>query len=102
MLKPPADRRRLHLDKKIGLDVIIGFVGLIITMFIYAMSQAQWKGGIDNQVQELKESDKRLDSDQKHTRDELTQKLDKLNEKQDQILILLGDPSSVRHRRDNQ
>lgn len=97
MLKLSPDRRRLHVDKKIGLDVIIAFAGLLVTMFIYAMAQAEFKGEVKDQIVTLKESDKRLDADQKHTRDEVMQKLDKLNERQEKILILLGDPSAVRN-----
>jgi hypothetical protein len=78
--------RGITVDKTIGLDVIISFAALLFTMVIYALTQAEWKGGTENRLKNLEATDIRIQNEQKDQKDEIIHRLDNIDRRFDELI----------------
>jgi hypothetical protein len=77
-----------RLDRRISLDVIIAALSLLGLACGYAISQARWQGTTETRIQNLEATDTRIIGDSKTQKEELTKRLDHMDEKLDRLLTV--------------
>ena len=79
--------RGWHLERRVGLDVIISTIMLLAAAVGYAMHIDSRQTTVEVEVRGLKESDARAVADARIQKDELTKKVDRIEEKLDRLLV---------------
>lgn len=84
----PQDRREnvWHLDRRIGLDVIISFLVMLFAGIAYVIHQDTRVTKVEDRASTLETADVRIEKALSVQKDDLVKKVDRIEDKVDQIL----------------
>lgn len=84
----PEDRREnvWHLERRIGLDVIISFLVMLFAGIGYVIHQDSRQTKVETRVDGLEQADLRITGDVKSQKDEVRSDLKAINEKLDRLI----------------
>jgi len=83
-----GDRRshKWHVDRTVGVDVILAFLLLLVTGIGYVVAHSKWEGHVDDTLSYLNEADKRHESNLNTQNEQILKRLDKFEEKLDKAI----------------
>ena len=82
----PHDRRGWHLERSIGLDVVIAFVALLFSGIAYIIHEDTRVTKVEDRATSLESADIRIEGSQKGIKDDLSRKVDRIEEKLDRLI----------------
>ena len=82
----PHDRRGWHLERSIGLDVIIAFLALMFSGLAYVIHEDTRVTKVEDRATALEQADIRIEKSVTVQKDDLVKKVDRIEDKVDQIL----------------
>lgn len=84
--EPEKERRGWHLERRIGLDVIISFLFLFLAGLGYVVRQDTRVTKVEDRATTLEAADVRIEGVQKTQRDEVRTDLKDINSKLDRLI----------------
>jgi len=84
--EPEKERRGWHLERRIGLDVIISFLVMVFAAIGYAIHQDARITKVEDRSTALESADVRIEGVQKVQRDEVRSDLKGINDKLDRLI----------------
>ena len=84
--KPEEERRGWHLERRIGLDVIISFLVIFFAGIGYVIHQDTRVTKVEDRATSLEEADKRIQKIQDDHKGEVRSDLKAINDKLDRLI----------------
>ena len=82
----PASYGGVTFDKRIGLDTLIAFATLFFVVVGVAVAQDRRVTITETQVKALETTDQRIETQQKSMQNDITKRLDRMEEKLDRLV----------------
>lgn len=82
----PGNYGGITFDKRIGLDTLIAFATLFVILLGVAIAQDRRVTITETQVKSLEATDARIESQQKSVQNDITKRLDRMEEKLDRLV----------------
>ena len=82
----PGNYGGITFDKRIGLDTLIAFATLFVILLGVAIAQDRRVTITETQVKSLEATDVRIETQQKSMQNDITKRLDRMEEKLDRLV----------------
>ena len=82
----PGNYGGITFDKRIGLDTLIAFATLFVILLGVAIAQDRRVTITETQVKSLEATDARIETQQKSVQNDITKRLDRMEEKLDRLV----------------
>jgi len=82
----PRDRRGWHLERSIGLDVVIAFLALMFSGLAYVIHEDTRVTKVEDRATALEQADIRIEKSVGVQKDDLVRKVDRIEEKLDRLM----------------